>query len=410
MFNNALFLLQLAVIVGFSRLVAAGFRRLAQPQVVGEMAAGIALGPTLFGLLAPGAYHFLFPPASLDYLNALAQAGLALFIYLTGVHVDFHELRRQSGVAIVTSNFSVLVPFVMGIVLASYLFPRYGAGSPVAFSLFIGTAISVTAFPVLARILQERKMLGTRVGVVAIACAAVDDITAWILLASIMGLTHHGGASRPAWLLCLYLAGYAAGAVIVGRILHAWAKSSAAPKNPLVAVPFFLVLAFLFGAAGEWIGIHALAGAFIAGLITPRQFSKTLIGQLEPITLLLPIPVFFALTGIRTNLIFQMGAGAYLDLLLILVIAVSSKWGGTTLVARAKGMTWRDACTLGLMVNTRGLVELVILNVGRESGILSPALFSMRVAMALITTCMTTPLMDWFGVKTPQASKTTAVA
>src|SRR4051794_41155659 len=191
MFDNALFLFQIAVIVGFSRLVAAGFRRCGQPQVVGEMAAGLALGPTLFGLLLPGAYHAIFPAASLGFLNALSQIGLAIFIFLVGVRVDFAELRHQRGVAIVTSNISVLVPMLMGLVLAQYLYPRYGSGSHLAFALFIGTAMSVTAFPVLARILMERNLLGPRLGSVAIACAAVDDITAWILLATIVAMTTH---------------------------------------------------------------------------------------------------------------------------------------------------------------------------------------------------------------------------
>src|SRR6185295_18870468 len=162
MLDNALFLVQIAVIVGFSRLVAAAFHKFGQPQVVGEMAAGLALGPTLFGLLFPGAYHAIFPPASLGFLNALSQIGLAIFIFLVGVRVDFAELRNQKGVAIVTSNISVIVPMLMGVTLAQYLYPRYGGGSPYAFAFFIGTAMSVTAFPVLARILIERNMLHTR--------------------------------------------------------------------------------------------------------------------------------------------------------------------------------------------------------------------------------------------------------
>src|SRR6266481_8814273 len=197
MFDNALFLSQVAVIVGFSRLVAAAFRRFGQPRVVGEMAAGIALGPTLFGLLAPGPYHTLFPPASLGFLNALSQVGLAIFIFLVGVRVDFAELRRQSGVAIVTSNISVILPLLMGFATAQYLFPRYGNGDRLGFALFIGTAMSVTAFPVLARILMERNLLGSPLGSVAIACAAVDDITAWILLAVIVALTKQDPHARP---------------------------------------------------------------------------------------------------------------------------------------------------------------------------------------------------------------------
>ena len=342
-------------------------------------------------------YHALFPPASLGFLNALSQIGLAIFIFLVGVRVDFAELRHQKGVAIVTSNISVIVPMVMGIALAQYLYPRYGSGNPMAFALFIGTAMSVTAFPVLARILMERNLLGTRLGSVAIACAAVDDITAWILLAAIVGHDHARSERPPLWLMFVYLAAYIVIMLLLGRVLNAWSKRIDERKLPLDAMVIFVVLALVSGAAGEWIGIHALVGGFTAGLVTPRKFRQQLIDKLEAVTLLLLIPLFFVLTGIRTNLIFQVGAGAYLDLVLILLVAVVSKWGGTMIGARAKGMGWRDACQLGLMMNTRGLVELIVLNVGLEAGILSPTLFSMMVCMALVTTLMTTPLMDWVG-------------
>ena len=403
MFNDGLFLLQIAVIVGFSRLVAWAFGRFRQPQVVGEMVAGIALGPSLFGLLAPGAYHSIFPAASLGFLNALSQAGLVVFIFLVGVRVDFGEMRRQTGIAILISNVSVVLPLLMGFALAQYLFPRYGHGDRLTFALFVGTAMSVTAFPVLARILMERNLLGTRLGSIAIACAAVDDITAWILLATIVGLTKHGQDARPLWLMLVYLAVFVGIMVLLGRVLHVWSKRVDPKKLPLDAMLTFVVLALAAGAAGEWIGIHALVGAFIAGLVTPRQFRPQLIDRLEAFTLLILVPPFFALTGIRTNLVFQIGASAYLDLLLILLVAVASKWGGTMLGATAAGLPWREACQLGLMMNTRGLVELIVLNVGLDSGILSPSLFSMLVCMALVTTFMATPLMDRFGHERLQA-------
>jgi Kef-type K+ transport system membrane component KefB len=397
MFDNALFLLQVAVIIGFSRLVAWAFGKFGQPQVVGEMAAGIALGPSLFGLVSPNAWHFLFPLASLGFLNALSQVGLVIFIFLVGVHVDFAELRRQSGVALVTSNISIIVPMLMGIGLAQYLFPRYGNGDRFIFALFIGTAMSVTALPVLARILMERNLLATRLGSIAISCAAVGDVTAWILLATIVALTTHDENARPIWLMLVYLTIYIGIMLLLGRVLNAWSQRMDVTKLPLEALLIFVVLALVTGAAGEWIGIHALVGAFIAGLVTPRHFRQQLIDKLEAVTLLVLIPLFFALIGIRTDLRFKVGSGAYLDFLLILVVAIASKWGGTMIGARAKGLSWRDACQLGLMMNTRGLVELIVLNAGLERGILSPALFSMMVCMALVTTFMTTPLMDWFA-------------
>ena len=399
MFDNGLFLVQIAVIVGFSYLVAALFRRFGQPRVVGEMAAGIALGPTLFGLFAPGAYQALFPAASLGYLNALSQAGLTIFIFLVGVRVDFAELRRQSGLALVTSNISVFLPLVMGLAIARYLYPRYGAGEPLHFALFIGTAMSVTAFPVLARILMERNLLGTRLGSVAIACAAVDDITAWILLAVIVAMKQNDPSARPLWLTLVLVAVYIGVLILLGLMLRVWSKRFDEKRLPLDSVLVFVVLALASGAVGESLGIHALVGAFMAGLVTPRKFRQQLIDKLEAVTLLILMPLFFALTGIRTRFLFNAGTGIYFDFFLILLVAIGSKLGGTMIGARAKGMGWRDACHLGLMMNTRGLVELVVLNVGLDIGVLTPPLFSMMVCMALVTTLMATPLMDLFGAK-----------
>ena len=403
MFNNALFLVQIAVIAGFSRLFAWTFRKFGQPMVVGEMAAGIALGPTLFGLAAPGAWHALFPPESLGYLNALSQAGLVIFMFLVGVRVDFAEMRRHSSLAVVTSNISIILPLLMGLGLAAYLFPRYGSGDPLAFALFIGTAMSVTAFPVLARILTERNLLNTRLGSIAIACAAVDDITAWILLATIVAITKHDQDTRPLWLMLVYLAGYGLVMFALRRILNVWSRRIHERKLALDATMLFVVIALLSGAIGEWIGIHALVGAFAAGLVTPRHFRAQLIDKLEAITLLILIPLFFALTGIRTNLLFTGGSRVWIDLALILIVAMASKWGGTMAGARLKGMDWREACQLGLMMNTRGLVGLVVLNVGLERGILSPTLYSMMVFMALVTTFMAAPLMDLVARAKPAA-------
>ncbi len=407
LFDNKLFLLQIAVIIGFSHLVAALFRRFGQPKVVGEMAAGIALGPTLFGLFAPHSFHALFPPASLGYLNALSQAGLTIFIFLVGVRVDFAELRHQSRIAFVTSNVSVILPLLMGLGVAQYIFPRYGTGSPLAFALFIGTAMSVTAFPVLARILMERNLLTTRLGSVAIACAAVDDMTAWILLAVIVAMTKHDPHAQSLPSMMVYIAVYLVVAFILRWALEVWAKRFNDRKIPLDSILVFVVLALVSGAVGEQLGVHALVGAFIAGLVTPRRFREQLVDKLEAVTLIILMPLFFALTGIRTNFIFNAGAGMYFDFFLILLVAVASKWGGAAIGARAMGMGWREASQLGLLMNTRGLVGLVVLNVGLDLGILSPQLFSMMVAMALVTTFMATPLMDVFAAK--KAGKPVAV-
>ena len=230
-------------------------------------------------------------------------------------------------------------------------------------------------------------------------CAAVGDITAWILLAALIAMKNRDHNARPIWMMLLFLAGYIGIMIALGGLLRRWSRGLDERNLPVGAMVLFIVLALVSGAASEWIGVHALVGAFIAGLITPPQFRTQLIDKLETAMLLLLIPLFFALTGLRTNLIFNAGARAYADLLLILAVAIVSKWGGSLVGARARGMSWRDASQLGLMMNTRGLVELIVLNVGLESGILSGALFSMMVMMALATTFMTTPLMDWTAGK-----------
>ena len=395
MLNLPLFLLQLAVVIGFAQVLAFVFRKAGQPQVVGEMVAGIALGPTMFGTLAPGPYHALFPVSSLNELSAMSEAGLVIFLFLVGVRVDFAELCHQSKVTVITSISSILVPCASGIGLGSLLAPYYRAQHPDVFALFIGTAMSVTAFPVLARIVAEHSLLDTTLGSVAITCAAVSDLAAWILLATVTALSGVSGA-RPLLEVLLLSAGFVAVMLALGAVLRAWA-SSRNREPSLTTVVGFMILALASAAASSWIGIHAFVGAFVAGLITPRVFREALISRLETVTLVLPMPLFFALTGIRTNLL-PGGDGIVLThLILIVGVAIATKWGASLLGARVAGMSWHDSNRLGILMNTRGLVELVILNAGRDSGILSPPIFSMMVCMALLTTVMTTPLLRIAG-------------
>jgi Kef-type K+ transport system membrane component KefB len=254
--------------------------------------------------------------------------------------------------------------------------------------------MSVTAFPVLARILRDRNLLGTRLGTIAIASAAVDDITAWILLAAIVSINATERNTRPIWLTLVFLAGYALLMMALRRALEFWCRRYEASLT-LNSIVVLVIPALVSGGASEWIGVHAFVGAFAAGLITPRKFREQLIGKLEPVALIVLLPLFFALTGLRTNLLFSGGKQAYLDLGLIILVAVASKWGGTFLAAVARGFGWREASQLGLLMNTRGLVGLIVLNVGLDKGILSPTLYSMMVFMALATTFMATPLMNW---------------
>ena len=345
------------------------------------MAAGIALGPTLLGYVAPHVWKAFLPPESLGYLNALSQAGLVVFVFLIGVRVDFGELRALGRATITGGTVGILVPLLTGLALSPYLFHRYGHGDPRVFALFIGTAMSVTAFPVLARILMERNMMGSSLGTVALSCAAASDLLAWILLAIAVSMTAHDRAATQLWQMLTWLIVFGIAIGGVGRFLHRLARRYEPGELPLEILTAFVVLALLSGAVGEWIGVHAIVGAFAAGIATPREFRKPLIDKLESVTLVLLLPLFFALTGIRTNLIFASGgasgsspaAGSYGDLILILVAATAAKWGGAMLGARAGGMPWREASQLGVLMNARGLVELIVLNAGLESGILPPA-------------------------------------
>lgn len=393
MLNTTLFLLQLAVIIGFSQVVAWVFRRAGQPRVVGEMAAGVALGPTLFGALAPGLYQRLFPAPSLNALGAVSEAGLVIFLFLVGVRVDFAELRDQSRVAVMTGITGILTPCLGGIALGYYLGPRYGAPHLRVFALFIGTAMSVTAFPVLARIVSEHNLLGTSLGSVAIACAALSDLAAWILLAMVAAVS--GGGARSVRSILLLAALFIVVLIAVRAALRVWfARRREASLGLVVG---FMIFALAAAAASGWIGIHPFVGAFAAGLTIPRQFRNQLIDRLETVTLVLPMPIFFALTGIRTNLLPAHGRIVWPHLALILAVAIATKWGGSLAGARLAGMPWRDANRLGALMNTRGLVELVVLNVGRDSGILPPTIFSMMVCMALLTTLMATPFLRMAG-------------
>ncbi len=340
-----LFVLQLAAILLTCRLFAWIFGIVRQPPVVGEMAAGIALGPTLFGVIAPSIFHSLFPPDSLSPLDLVSQAGLLLFVFFLGLHIDSSNLRRQQRTAFWCSAASVIAPLLAGLAIAPFLFRDYGHGDLFIFALFIGAALSVTALPVLARILNERRMTETQVGVIAMTGAAMSDVAAWILLALILTLTARG---RPA-----------------ARTLS------------MVTLPL----------------------AFAAGLAAPRRLAGPTLVRTEKLVSSWVLPIFFALTGLRTNLILP--SSGFVDLTLILIAAFAGKGGGAWLGGRAAGMNSREASRIGILMNARGLVELIVLNIGLTAGILTQQLFSMMVLMALVTTLATAPLLDLFPDRQP---------
>ncbi len=406
-FSLGRLVLQLVVILTATRLFGMGAKAIGQPAVIGEMLAGIALGPSLLGTLAPALSTQLFPASSLTVLNGLSQLGVLLFLFIVGLHVDVPALRRQRSTAVVASHASIAAPFTLGVALALYLFPRYapaGVAFP-AFALFIGVAMSITAFPVLARILEERGLLNTPIGTLAVACAAVDDVTAWMLLAAVVALVQSGGAIPS---LLQALAGTAVFVLIMFRVvrplLDRLATGERASRVPTATLSLLLIMALLAALGTETLGIHALFGAFVAGTIVPRSngFADRVANQFGDLLVVMLLPLFFAYTGLRTDFSMIAGASAWWPLFGILAVAIVGKVGGTTLAARASGQSWHAASTLGVLMNTRGLMELVVLNIGLDLGVLSPPLFAMMVVMALVTTTMTVPSLVLLDRWSPQ--------
>lgn len=371
-----------------------------QPQVIGEMVAGVLLGPSLLGWVAPRFSAALFPPESLGPLYLLSQVGLLLFMFMVGLELDTKKLRQLGPTAVVISHTSIIVPFVLGALLAFYLYPRIADHSIpfTGFVLFMGAAMSVTAFPVLARILSEGNLLGTRLGTLTIACAAVDDVTAWCLLAVIIALVRSKLNHLVLWGMLAGLAAYLGIMVFVLRPIIrrvAARHEGAMVTDRVVAVLLLCMLASSW--ATEWLGIHALFGAFFAGAMIPKKngFADDVRAKFRPLVVVLLIPLFFAFTGLRTSIGLLSGSATIFYCGLVFLVAVTGKFGGSTIAARAMGTPWREAAAIGILMNTRGLIELVILNIGLDIGVLPPSLFSMMVFMAVATTLMTPPLLSW---------------
>jgi Kef-type K+ transport system membrane component KefB len=401
MLNLFHLVLQIAVILVAARLVGFLFQKINQPQVMGEMVAGIVLGPSVLGWLSPALSSALFPPASLSYLNALSQVGLVVFMFVVGLALNPSELRGYGHAAVLTSHVSIVAPFCLGGLTALYLYPRLSDEGVTftGFALFLGAAMSITAFPVLARILTERGLMRSRMGTLAIACAAVDDITGWCILAYIVVLVRVMHIGRPAWVTIggsiLYVLLML---TVVRRLLPAFERAYRRREHlsdNLVALIVVLVLASAL--ATEWLGVHLLFGAFLMGAIMPKtpDFTRYLLHKFESVTVVLLLPLFFAFTGLRTRIGVGGNAAIWAYSGLVIVVAITGKLGGSMFAARLAGMPWRDAASLGILMNTRGLMELVILNIGLDIGVISQDMFSIMVLMALVTTFMTTPLLEW---------------
>jgi Kef-type K+ transport system membrane component KefB len=373
---------------------------LGQPPVLGEVVAGILLGPSLLGRLAPETAAFVLPPAVAPFLQVIAQLDVILYMFLVGLELNAGMLRGRARATVLTSHASILVPFLLGAVLALGLYPSFSHNDVpfTSFALFLGVAMSVTAFPVLARILTDRNMHRTRLGVAALACAALNDVTAWCLLAFVVGVAR---ASVGGALLSVgWTVAYMALMVLVVRPVVNRLLAGVGEAGLTRGVAGLVFVALLLSAlATELIGVHALFGAFLLGAIIPHDsvLARTFTHKLEDLVGVLLLPAFFAFTGLRTEICLVSGVGQWLVCGLIMVVATAGKFGGTLAAARLTGLGWREAAALGVLMNTRGLMELIVLNVGLDLGVISPTLFAMMVLMALVTTLATTPVLKLMG-------------
>jgi len=378
-------------------------RKLGQARVIGEIIGGILIGPSVLGRLSPEFSAHLFTKASSTTFDSLSTIGLVLFLFLTGMELDYAQLYKQRRVALLASAMSIMFPFAMGALLAHSLRIRFapeGIGS-VPFVLFLGISMSITAFPVLARIIEERGLQGTGLGTTAILCAAVDDLVAWTLLAFTLALIGKGEVSFGLPMRMIALVAYLVVMVCVIRPLATWLESRHKKSDLSLELLSVVVAGILLSAAAtDALGVHPLFGAFLAGVCFPRvpRWQVAIRSQMDMITSVLLLPLFFALTGLRTRLDLLSGGSMWLWAGIIFVAAVIGKVGGATLASRWTGQSWRDALGLGALLNTRGLVELIVLNIAYQAGVFSPTLFTMLVVMALVTTMTTVPVLNLLGI------------
>lgn len=391
-------LLALLAVAALGRLLGALLQRLGQPPVVGEVLAGIVLGPSLLGHVAPRMSEYILPPSVAPLLGGVALIGIVLYMFLVGLQLNPDLVRSRAHTTVATSHASIVAPFVLGAALALYLYPRLSTSDVrfTSFALFMGIAMSITAFPVLARILADRGLTRTELGAVALTCAAADDVTAWCLLALVVGVAQariQDAVVVMALTVVFVALMFLVVRPILGRSLREFDRRPAGHVLAIVGV-------LLSALATEWIGIHAVFGAFLFGAVFPHDsaVARRLVGPLQKVVTTLLLPAFFAFAGMRTEIGLISGASQWLLCSLIIAVATLGKFGGTFAAARFTGMDWRGAAGLGVLMNTRGLMELVVLNIGLDLRVISPTLFTMMVLMALLTTVATTPALRLLGI------------
>src|SRR5438552_1882436 len=404
-------LLQFIIIIGATRVLGTIFSRIGQPAVIGEMAAGILLGASLFGWLCPNVFAFVFSSDSLERLRLFSQIGVCLFMFIVRMEFDLGHLREKARAVFLVSQASIFLPYLLGVLMAVRLYHDHAGAdvSFITFALFMGISLSITAFPVLARILQERGIARTALGATALACAAVNDVTAWTILAFVVAIAQATNLASTALCLALVVLFVAIMLWVVrpqlARLLEYYYLDQRKSEPGRAVLAGTLLVMTASALATEVIGIHALFGAFLAGLVMPTRngFRDYLVLRIGTFSSLFLLPLFFAFGVVRSHVGVPDDGRNGLTCLGIIGVAVVGKLGGALFSARVTGMSWRDSFSLGALMNTRGLVELVALNIGYELGILSPAIFTMLVLMSLVTTFLAGPLLSLGNLITARA-------
>jgi Kef-type K+ transport system membrane component KefB len=398
-------LLQIILITVVARVCGSLVLKIGQPRVIGEMIAGILLGPSFLGFFSPAAMETFFPASSMESLRMLSELGVVLFMFLVGTDIHLGDLWKKAHTAIWVSHASIIIPFFLGTAVSLFLYSSF-APAGIAFkpfALFMGVAMSITAFPVLARIVQERNMTRSAIGILSLGCAAIDDATAWCILAVVLALVK----SESPWASMVMLTLLVSFVVVMVFLLRPALRRIVPPaisseKSWAAGILSFAGLAAL---TTELIGVHALFGAFIAGTIVPAGSMRTYCKEkFESVASNLLLPLFFAFTGLRTQLGLLKDSQSWIACVVVIAAAIAGKLGGSALAARWSGMNLRDSLALGALMNTRGLMELIVLNIGYDLGILSSRIFAILILMALTTTFMTSPLLSMvYGRNPPQS-------
>jgi Kef-type K+ transport system membrane component KefB len=393
--SQAIIILQVAIIILAARLTGLLFKKINQPIVMGEIVAGIILGPSVLGLVLPDVSQFLFPKSSLSNLQVLSNIGLLIFMFIVGMEFKLNVIKEQAKTIIAISYASIILPFILGVLLALTILKTYLPAnlSFFPYALYIGVAISITSFTVLARIMRDRGITNTRLGLIVISCTALNDIIVWCILAVVIA-TVKAGSSTFAMYTLLFVAFYVAIMILVAKPFVKILFQKNKDSNSI----FFLVYSTLLVSSyiSEVIGVHMLFGAFLAGTIMPADavFRKYVIDKLENFAFVLLLPLYFAFTGLRTQIGLLGNSVTWVDCIILIVVAIAGKFIGCTVSARLMGEQVKTSLSIGVMMNTRGLTELVVLNIGYELGILKPELFTIMVIMALFTTLITTPILN----------------